>query len=147
MACFGSPTMIRRPAAEGPVEHLPLQSVGVLELVDQDEREALGELGGERRSARDVGERPVQVADELVVRHLVTRPPSPLDLGRGRADERRPLPRQPGEPRRRLARRAGVGDDCADRGGEVAFDGVGRHGVAVRRWRATSPRGRRPDAR
>ena len=34
-------------AGEGAVEDLPLQSIGVLELVDEDEPVAAGELGGE----------------------------------------------------------------------------------------------------
>ena len=84
---------------EGAVEDLPLQPIGVLELVDEDEPIAGGQLGGELRTLARVGKRSCEVADESVVADLPADSLASLDLGDGLGDAcptiRRPVRRSP----------------------------------------------------
>ena len=84
---------------EGALEDLPLQPVGVLELVDEDQPVALGELLGELDAVARVGEGRREVADEAVVADLPARPLAPLDLGDGVGDAFRPAPARPADRR------------------------------------------------
>ena len=107
---------------EGAVEDHPLQPVGVLELVDEDEAVAGGELVGERRAVHGVVEGGSEVADESVVADLAARLLAPGDLGDCGVDTLRPRSRRAPRRRGRLATGAGVGQHRADRLDEVALD-------------------------
>ena len=77
-------------AGEGAVEDLPLEAIGVLELVDEDEPVATGELGGELGPVARIGERRSEVADQAVVADLAAGQLARLHLGHGASDARRP---------------------------------------------------------
>ena len=67
------------PRAEGRVEDIPLQSVGVLELVDEHDGKALGELCRDDGASAGVGERALQSGHEVVVADLAAGALSPVD--------------------------------------------------------------------
>ena len=118
---------------EGRVEDVPLQPVGVLELVDEHQRVARRQLLGESRSAHRFGQRPGQVADEPVVADLAAGPLAHQHLGGGLGDESGPAPAEPGGADRGGVDRAGVGEHRLHRLDEVALDGRRLVGAAARR--------------
>ena len=107
---------------ERSIEDLPLQPVGVLELVDEDEAVASRQLVGERWAVDGVGECRCEVADEAVVADLPSSSLASFDFGDGVGDATRPRTGQPVDARIRLASRSRIGQHRSDGGEHVPLD-------------------------
>ena len=104
------------------LEHLPLQPIGVLELVDEHDAIALSELLGDNSATNWVDQRRVEPGDDGVVADLAARLLAVPHLGAGLVGEIGPPLGQvvvgvgghePGP---------GVGQHCRHRDDELAFD-------------------------
>ena len=126
-------------AGEGTVEDLPLQPIGVLEFVDEDEPIAGGQLGGELRTLARLGKRSCEVADESVVADLPADSLASLDLGNCLGDARRPSTCQSADRRIGSAARPSIREHGAYGGDEMPLDLARRqrtsgvHGVGTER--------------
>ncbi len=70
----------RPPRAEGPPHDLPLHRVGVLELVDEDDRVAVLQPGARRRAAHGVGQGVAQPDEDVVVGEDLGEALAPVEL-------------------------------------------------------------------
>ena len=129
------------PVVEGSLENLPLHRIGVLKLVDHDERVALPQPFDDRGAMLGIVDGAVQTRDEVVVAEFLAGPSSLAHLLGGLADEGDP-PSQPLDGVVLAWRGRGrVGDRRGTRVTQESLDGTGQR-AEHRGWREA---GRRPD--
>ena len=110
---------LRRPAVldvlgERAPDDVPLDRVGVLELVDQGDPVALAQFGDSERAGRGIGERGVEAREEVVEGEDPEQPLAPLELVARDAGQSRSHCRPPVAGRvQREDRGFGVGDGGA----------------------------------